>query len=284
MYIHVKEISPKLLKSDYFNGYELTKEPLKLAPRACCNYEFEFYIKSDGGVYVDGEYIQFAANDLSIRKPGQKICGVAPYECYNFSISLNGKYDMPVDSPEQVSTYFENELINLLGNKASLQEHPHIRSMFHQLYNVSKKNDPLNVFNANRILMDILYELFKLATPEKELHNKTINPQITRAIDHIKSNITDEINIADLIIKSGLSKAYFNKCFKSYTGTTPSKFITALRMDKAKLLLCSTNHSIAEVASMCGYYDHTYFAYLFKNSTGFSPSVYRKNYSSHVRA
>ena len=278
MIIPIQNINPKLLRACYFDGYERF-ETIKMEPRVCYDYEFEYYLKSDGGVIIDDKYIQFAAKDLNVKKPGQKICGVAPYECYIFSISLDGKHDVPSDYifgwPHLASPLYENELLDKLGNKISLQEHPHISSLFHELYITSQKNDPLSAFNVNRLLFDILYWLFKLEFPDG-MANQSVNPRVIRAINHIKIFYSDNISVTDIIEKSGLSKAYFNKCFKMYTGATPMALITDLRINKAKNLLCMTNRPISAVSSMCGYFDHIYFAYQFKKSTGLTPSAYRK--------
>ena len=285
MYLHIKDINPKILKTGYFNGYELSKEPLRLIPRVCYDYEFEFYLRCDGGNYIDDVFVPFTTNELNIKKPGQRICGVSPYECYIFCFSLDGKHQVPADynfgSPEQASPLYKNEFLDKLQNKVGLQEHLHICTLFHQLYCESRKIDPLSLFNTNRILYTVIYELFKLVSPDSD-KLKIAHPKIIRAIDQIKANLTDDIKVADLIEKSGLSKAYFNKCFKEYTETTPSKFITTLRMDKAKLLLCVSDHPVADIAANCGYYDQTYFAYLFKNETGFSPSVFRKKFKTQL--
>ena len=284
MYLPVQELNPKVLRSSYFNGYEISKKQMKLIPRVCYDYELEFYLKSEGGVIVNNEYVPFHANELNIKKPGQAICGVVPYECYIFCVGLDGRYQVPPDyvfgGPNSASPLFENELLDRLGDKVGLQKYPFICSLFHLLYTTSRTDDASSVFYSNRILCDIFCELFKLSSPGVN-ENKSVNPRIIRAVDYIKQFFSEDLNMTDIIDKTNYSKAYFNKCFKEYTGTTPTKLINKLRIDKAKTLLCMTSYTITAISETCGFSDYTYFSSVFKKFTGFTPSCYRQRHSYH---
>lgn len=277
MRIATQQINPRLLRMSHFNGYEVVNT-LKLLPRVCYDYEFEYYIKCDGGDIINGTFIPFKGGDVNIRKPGQEICGVAPYDCYIFCFSLDGSYTVPegyiFGFPQSASPLFENPLLTL-PDKVSLQNHPHICTLFQELYLSSQNNDELSQFKVNTLLYEILFELFQLTYTENRKY-QSVNPRIIRTIEYIKNSFCDSINIMTLIKNTGLSKAYFNKCFKEYTSFTPSALILSLRMDKAKTLLCITNSPISEISSLCGYTDSVYFTCLFKKMTGVTPTQYRK--------
>jgi AraC-like DNA-binding protein len=72
-----------------------------------------------------------------------------------------------------------------------------------------------------------------------------------------------------------MSKYYFIKLFKSATGATPQQYYMAMLMDKSKLLLSNTSHTVGEIATQCGIEDALYFSRLFKKHVGCSPSAYR---------
>lgn len=68
---------------------------------------------------------------------------------------------------------------------------------------------------------------------------------------------------------------YLRKQFQEKIGLTPLKYLTSLRMKKAKSMLSaagSGEHSIAEVAESCGFRDALYFSRVFKKIYGCSPS------------
>ena len=68
---------------------------------------------------------------------------------------------------------------------------------------------------------------------------------------------------------------YLRKQFQEKIGLTPLKYLTNLRMKKAKSMLTAgggREHSIAEVAESCGFKDALYFSRVFKKYYGCSPS------------
>ena len=64
--------------------------------------------------------------------------------------------------------------------------------------------------------------------------------------------------------------------FKEATGTTLSAYMTALRIDRAKALLVTTQLDIGEICTQCGYVDPSSFIRLFRSETGVSPGKYRE--------
>ena len=55
-------------------------------------------------------------------------------------------------------------------------------------------------------------------------------------------------------------------------------YLTELRINKSKELLCRDALSVQDVAERVGYRDLKYFSRLFKKNTGVSPSDYKKLY------
>jgi two-component system response regulator YesN len=63
--------------------------------------------------------------------------------------------------------------------------------------------------------------------------------------------------------------------FKQETGTTFIEYLTSIRMEKARELLCCTAMKASEVAYETGYHDPHYFSYLFKKINGCTPRDFR---------
>jgi len=57
---------------------------------------------------------------------------------------------------------------------------------------------------------------------------------------------------------------------------TPIKYITMLRMEKAKELLITGHYKVSEIAGMCGFENVYYFSNVFKKHEGISPKNYIK--------
>jgi YesN/AraC family two-component response regulator len=56
----------------------------------------------------------------------------------------------------------------------------------------------------------------------------------------------------------------------------PNKYIQSKRIERAKLLLLSTNNSLKQIAEKVGLDNSSYFTRIFKNHTGKTPSVFRE--------
>lgn len=72
----------------------------------------------------------------------------------------------------------------------------------------------------------------------------------------------------------GLSRIHLNRRLKAETDFSPSTVLKAVRMNQAVQLLIDGNHTIAEVASSCGFSTASYFSTAFKDYFGASPSDY----------
>ena len=72
-----------------------------------------------------------------------------------------------------------------------------------------------------------------------------------------------------------ISYSSFRKTFKEYTGFSPARYISEVRMSKAKELLTNTSMTIKEVAYLVGYNNHDYFFTAFRHLTGHTPAEYR---------
>ena len=57
---------------------------------------------------------------------------------------------------------------------------------------------------------------------------------------------------------------------------TFTQYLTALRMAKARELLENSGLRSSQIAQEVGYNDSHYFSYLFKKTTGMTPSDYRR--------
>ena len=93
---------------------------------------------------------------------------------------------------------------------------------------------------------------------------------------YLQEHFTQEVSFQELGEKFGFTPEYLGKLFKKYTGETPSKYLTRLRMNEAKrLLLSSPEMEIQMVGELVGYKDGFYFSRAFKGYTGIQPSEFR---------
>ncbi|GAB3007688.1 helix-turn-helix transcriptional regulator [Saccharothrix stipae] len=98
---------------------------------------------------------------------------------------------------------------------------------------------------------------------------------VERAIDTMWSRYDEPLSLADMADMAILSKFYFSRVFRSLTGTSPGRFLTAIRLMKAKQLLLDTSLSVTEISYMVGYNSLGTFTSRFTRSVGVPPARFR---------
>ena len=113
------------------------------------------------------------------------------------------------------------------------------------------------------------------------------NSQNALVMDHVRRYLEDNY-MFDISLDSvgeilHISPAYLSAQFKKYQKMNFLDCLTELRINAAKELLADPFRSAAEVASMVGYEDASYFARAFKKRTGVTPTQYRRQASRAAR-
>ncbi|CAM4160716.1 helix-turn-helix domain-containing protein [Zobellia nedashkovskayae] len=95
---------------------------------------------------------------------------------------------------------------------------------------------------------------------------------IEKVVSHIQQNLKLKLTIKELSEVAGFNTTKLKNCFKKVHQTTIFKFITQLRMEKAKLLILEQNFTIAQASYEVGYSNPQHFTVAFKKSMGYLPS------------
>ncbi|HEX3962379.1 MAG TPA: AraC family transcriptional regulator [Trebonia sp.] len=99
---------------------------------------------------------------------------------------------------------------------------------------------------------------------------------VEKAIECIWERYSEPLSLAEIAESVLLSRFYFARLFRDATGITPGRFLAAIRIHQAKLLLLSSSASIADVAAAVGYNSLGSFTNYFTASVGFSPGRFRR--------
>lgn len=124
------------------------------------------------------------------------------------------------------------------------------------------------------ILFILMSRFLKFAKPKVEVKDDRIHQTLT----YIRKNINRPLDIDHLADKACMSKDHFIRIFKREIGETPNVFITMRKIERAELLLVTTNMPIKNIADSLGYEDNSYFNRLFKKNAGMTPQQYREGH------
>jgi len=90
-----------------------------------------------------------------------------------------------------------------------------------------------------------------------------------------------DLNMDMLVAASGYSRSTLFERFKKEVGCSPGDYIRSQRLNKARHMIYSTDLPVKQVAAAVGYEDPSYFARLFRNLTGDSPTTHRRGCRKH---
>jgi len=100
---------------------------------------------------------------------------------------------------------------------------------------------------------------------------------VREVISIIHSEYRQDISMDEIARRVYLSPNYLSYLFKKETGTAFMKYLTNIRLEKAKELLRTTPVKIGAVCEMVGYTNISYFCMVFKNHFHMSPLEYRES-------
>lgn len=100
---------------------------------------------------------------------------------------------------------------------------------------------------------------------------------ISRALEYIEKNLTNDLNIEDIASYSYISSFYFQKGFSIICGYGIGEYIKNRRLSMAGKDVLNTDEKIIDIAIKYGYDSQDSFTKAFKRFHGFTPSEVRNN-------
>lgn len=100
--------------------------------------------------------------------------------------------------------------------------------------------------------------------------------EIIKGEEYIENHWQENFNLEATARASGLSKTHFIRLFKKHTGFTPHEYYVSIKINKIKEKLKDINLSVSQAFSECGVNYNGYYAKLFKDQVGLTPSEYRR--------
>lgn len=98
---------------------------------------------------------------------------------------------------------------------------------------------------------------------------------MNRVLAYIDDHLDSEIRLADLAAIAHVSTSYFSAIFKQYNGLPPVEYVVGQRIRRAIEYIRTTDMSLAEIATACGFNNSTNFYKAFRRATGRTPASYR---------
>lgn len=132
--------------------------------------------------------------------------------------------------------------------------------------------DMVKTLHKLRVKLDSQQRLIEDRLPDTKKNDYQVEKAAAIMESYIREHYMEDINLDLLARNLRFNLSYLGRAFAARTGKSPSKYLTSVRINKAKQLLkYNETLSIQEVGTLCGYPNPAYFSRIFKNITGYSP-------------
>jgi len=153
----------------------------------------------------------------------------------------------------------------------------HIRNSYESL---------LPYFGKTHLLPDSIFEakfkelLFNILSHPPNRHilahiNQIVSDYLVPIWEVMEAHYAYDLKISEFAGIANRSTSTFRREFIEHYQTTPGKWLTTRRLEKAMLLLKTSDKSISEITFDCGFKNVSHFSRIFKDKFDKSPSKYR---------
>lgn len=115
-----------------------------------------------------------------------------------------------------------------------------------------------------------------MTSNENELALQLTYDKLKKALYHVQNSYAQNITIKEISALCGFSESHFMKLFKDLTNMSFTAYLVNYRLELAANQLIKTDQKIIDIATNCGFNNHSYFTRSFLKKYGVTPAKYRK--------
>lgn len=98
---------------------------------------------------------------------------------------------------------------------------------------------------------------------------------LKRVLDYVGDNLASDLSLEEMARAANLSPRHFSRVFREATGLSPYRYVIRERVEKAKVLLSTTDSPVGEVAILCGFSHGGHLSRHFVRLVGTTPARFR---------
>lgn len=100
------------------------------------------------------------------------------------------------------------------------------------------------------------------------------SPGLIAMIKLMNDHMEDTLSMDELATAAGYSRRHIERMFKTILGQSPADFYRGLRVDRGRNLLSTTDLSLLEIATACGFGSVSHFSKSFRARFGTAPTQF----------
>ncbi len=232
--------------------------------------------RSDGFVFIQSGNAEYIFNGKRVLATPQSILFLSKNSNYeievkddNYSfICIDFNFTNTGDIILENEIYTSKKILNLENTFEKIDFLWHLGNLSDRIYCLS------SLYNIYSEIVKSVFSRYVSTTKRKKLDNMSL---------YISENISNpDLNVKNLSEMCNISEVHLRRIFSYVYHTSPIKYITSVRIKKAKELLLDQKISFNEISRLCGFKNQYYFAKIFKSKTNMTPTEYRQSYKQSI--
>jgi AraC-like DNA-binding protein len=218
---------------------------------------FLFIARGDGSYRINGHEGRLRPNTLIAAPAGTLACNLSD-DRELYVITMRDLGESP-DDPRIFTPFFEHQFTPAEGR----QWHARIADLAVRA-------------ESGRFFADDIAQLRGAVLPLMWRHEPNRAQETIDALfADIWTKLDTPLSLQQLAEDVGYTANYLNDLTHEHTGRSLGRWITDMRMSRARATLERTDEPVAQVAAACGYDDPAYFSRAFRRAHGVSPVTWR---------
>jgi AraC-like DNA-binding protein len=100
--------------------------------------------------------------------------------------------------------------------------------------------------------------------------------RLFRVLDYIEANLEGDLSLDGMASIACLSRFHFARAFRQAVGQSPHRYVSAMRLERAKVLLTRGDQPLVDIALSLSFSSQANFTRAFRQATGQAPGRYRQ--------
>lgn len=251
-------------------------ESTKPTSRTVKDYEIDMECSSGREYSCNSSKKQrLSYGDILVRKPQDYVSTNGVQRSYLLTLDFSGNV-----SNNMYSRNIKGEFQSICENESILRLEPiihpthvnEIMSIYQNLISLPDTNSDI----AKELVREIIYTLNAEISKKNYKLMKPTECISQIIIAYMQEHLNQHITLDELSKLVHIEKSYMVRLFRKETGKTPVDTLISMRLDRALDLIATTELSIYEIASQCGYNTVSFFISTYKQRYGVTPEAHRE--------
>ncbi|BDI30506.1 hypothetical protein CCAX7_25570 [Capsulimonas corticalis] len=136
---------------------------------------------------------------------------------------------------------------------------------------------PMTAFGCAISLLDAVIDDWRAAgAPPRPAFLETPADRFAGLVHYMTEHLSERIDRDTLASRMCLHPGSLNRAFRQAYGVSPMRLLRRLRLEHARRLLETTDHTLETIALQCGFEDTAYFSRAFRAACGLPPGRHRQ--------